>query len=126
MSAKSRVAQLNPSRVESAEDQPRHTATSREIEEYLLYLRSPSRVMGVNFLAGIMRGLGAAVGATAIIGLLIWALAKAVNLPLVGLHFKDIQEELHQLVQEARFNDELERIEVLLQQIEENTRSNER
>jgi len=53
----------------SESERASRVATGREIEEYLLYLRSPWRVMAVNFFAGMMRGLGAAVGATAVIGL---------------------------------------------------------
>jgi len=77
--------------------------------------------MSVNFFAGMMRGLGAAVGATAVVALLIWILAKAVNLPWVGGYFKDAQGEVLNLIEEARLTDNFNRIESLLWQIEKNT-----
>lgn len=96
-------------------------ATGREIEEYLLYLRSPWRVMGVNFFAGMMRGLGAAVGATAVIALGVWIIAKAVSLPLIGEYFTDLKSNVDELVQEAQISDDLRRVETLLRRIEANT-----
>jgi len=96
-------------------------ATGREIEEYLLYLRSPWRVMAVNFFAGMMRGLGAAVGATAVVALFVWVMAKAVALPLVGEHFAELRDTVDELVEEARFADDFQRVEFVLRRIEKNT-----
>ena len=96
-------------------------ATGREIEEYLLYLRSPTRVMAVNFFAGMMRGLGAAVGATAVIGLAVWLVAKAVTLPVIGAYFTDMRDHMNELIEEARFADDFQRVELVLRQIESNT-----
>jgi len=77
--------------------------------------------MSINFIAGMMRGLGAAVGATAVVALIIWLLAKAVSLPWVGSYFKDAQGEVLSLIEEARFSDDFQRVEALLWQIEKNT-----
>jgi len=77
--------------------------------------------MAVNFVAGMMRGLGAAIGATAVLAVMIWLLAKAVNLPVIGEYFKDAQSEIMALVEEARFTDDFRRVENLLKQIEKNT-----
>lgn len=96
-------------------------ATGREIEEYLLYLRSPWRVMGVNFFAGMMRGLGAAVGATAVLAFAVWLVAKAVALPVIGEYFTDMRDNLNELVEEARFADDFQRLELVLRRIEANT-----
>lgn len=105
----------------SESERASRVATGREIEEYLLYLRSPWRVMGVNFFAGMMRGLGAAVGATAVIALLVWVVAQAVALPLIGEHFADLRDTVDELVEEARFADDFQRVERILRQIEQNT-----
>lgn len=96
-------------------------ATGREIEEYLLYLRSPWRVMGVNFFAGMMRGLGAAVGATAVLAFSVWIITKAVSLPVIGEYFTDLRDNVDELVQEAQISDDLRRVENLLRRIEANT-----
>lgn len=98
-------------------------ATGREIEEYLLYLRSPVRVMAVNFFAGMMRGLGAAVGATAVLALSVWVVSKAVSLPVIGEYFTDLRDNVNELVQEAQISDDLNRVEELLRSIESNTAS---
>jgi len=96
-------------------------ATGREIEEFLLYLRSPWRVMGVNFVAGMMRGLGAAVGATAVIALAVWLVAKTAALPVVGEYFTDMRDNMNELIEEARFADDFQRVERVLRRIESNT-----
>jgi len=105
----------------SESERASRVATGREIEEYLLYLRSPWRVMAVNFFAGMMRGLGAAVGATAVIALAVWLLAKAVALPFIGEYFTDLRDNMNDLVEEARFSDDFRRIESILKRIEKNT-----
>jgi len=105
----------------SESERAARVATGREIEEYLLYLRSPWRVMGVNFIAGMMRGLGAAVGATAVIALMVWLLAQAVALPFVGNYFTDMRDKMDELVEEARFADDFRRVEAVLRRIEKNT-----
>jgi len=105
----------------SESERASRVATGREIEEYLLYLRSPWRVMAVNFFAGMMRGLGAAVGATAVIAIFVWIMAKAVALPLVGEHFAELRDTVDELVEEARFADDFQRVEFVLRRIEKNT-----
>ncbi len=105
----------------SESERASRVATGREIEEYLLYLRSPWRVMAVNFFAGMMRGLGAAVGATAVVALLVWVMAKAVALPFVGEHFTNLRDTVDELVEEARFADDFQRVEFVLRRIERNT-----
>lgn len=105
----------------SESERASRVATGREIEEYLLYLRSPWRVMAVNFFAGMMRGLGAAVGATAVIGLAVWLVAKAVALPVIGEYFTDMRDSMNEVIEEARFADDFQRVERVLRRIESNT-----
>jgi len=105
----------------SESERASRVATGREIEEYLLYLRSPWRVMAVNFFAGMMRGLGAAIGATAVIAFLVWVMAQAVALPFIGEHFAQLRDTVDELVEEARFADDFQRVEFVLRRIEKNT-----
>lgn len=105
----------------SESERASRVATGREIEEYLLYLRSPGRVMAVNFFAGMMRGLGAAVGATAVLALAVWLVTKAVALPLIGEHFTTMRDNMNELIEETRFADDLQRVEQVLRRIESNT-----
>ena len=77
--------------------------------------------MAVNFFAGMMRGLGAAVGATAVIGLAVWLVAKAVALPVIGEYFTDMRDSMNEVIEEARFADDFQRVERVLRRIESNT-----
>ena len=56
------------------------------LTEYITYLNNPRKVLLNNFGVGIMRGLGATVGATVVAGLLILFLKRLVvlNLPVIG------------------------------------------
>ncbi|MFO7151634.1 MAG: DUF5665 domain-containing protein [Bacillota bacterium] len=68
------------------------------LAEYLELYRNPSRLLYINFLAGIARGFGMAVGFTLLGALAIYILQRAVllNLPLIG----DFIAEIVRIVQE--------------------------
>lgn len=70
-----------------------------KIAEYVEYLNNIRRMLFINFLAGIARGLGMAVGFTLLGALLIYILRRIVllNLPLIG----DFIAEIVQLVNES-------------------------
>ena len=57
-----------------------------KIAEYIEYINDTRRMMAVNFMAGVARGLGMAVGFTILGALVIYMLQKLVllNLPLIG------------------------------------------
>ena len=64
---------------------------SREMEkyniaEYMNLLNDPRRYFAVNFLGGIARGLGVALGATIFAALVLYLMQRLVvlNLPLIG------------------------------------------
>lgn len=59
---------------------------SMRIAEYLDLLQRPRRIIYLNFLAGIAKGLGIAVGATIVFALLIEVLSRLIvlNLPVIG------------------------------------------
>lgn len=56
------------------------------IAEYLELLQKPSRIIYLNFLAGIAKGLGIAVGATIVFAVLLEILSHLIvlNLPVIG------------------------------------------
>jgi len=70
-----------------------------KIAEYVEYLNNTWRMLYTNFIAGIARGLGMAVGFTILGALLIYLLRQIVllNLPLIG----DLIAEIVQLVNDS-------------------------
>jgi len=56
------------------------------LAEYVEVLRNPRRLLYINFLIGLARGFGGAVGATVLVAVLFYFLQKAVvlNLPVIG------------------------------------------
>lgn len=88
-----------------------------ELEEYLVYLRSPWRIIWKNFLAGIFRGLGALVGASVVVALLLWLLTLTQSFPLIGQYMRSAHTQVTEFIEEARYTDDFQRVEVLLMQI---------
>lgn len=68
-----------------------------QIAEYVSLLNNPRRLFALNFVAGLARGFGSAVGFTVLAALLVMFLRQLVtiNLPLIG----DFIAELVELVQ---------------------------
>lgn len=70
------------------------------VAEFIELYRSPWRLMYLNFLSGLFRGFGLAVGFTAVGALFLYVLGRiaALNLPVVGEFIAEIarivQEEL--------------------------------
>ncbi len=65
-------------------------------KEFVVYLNSPWRIVWSNFLGGIFRGLGIIIGMTVVFAILIWALGKIVDFPLIGEYFLDLKNLLEQ------------------------------
>ncbi|WP_028307430.1 DUF5665 domain-containing protein [Desulfitibacter alkalitolerans] len=63
-----------------------------QIREYVSLLEDPKRLIYMNFLAGVARGLGMAVGFTLLGALALYLLQKVVllNLPLISDFIADI------------------------------------
>jgi hypothetical protein len=72
-----------------------------KIEEYVNYLEHPKRLLWSNFLAGLSRGFGIAVGVTILGAVVIYLLEIIVdwNLPVIGKFISEIvrivQEDLN-------------------------------
>jgi hypothetical protein len=62
--------------------------------DFVRYLRSPWRIMWVNFWAGVFRGLGILLGMTVVVALLVWFLTKMVDFPLIGQYFEEVLDAI--------------------------------
>lgn len=62
------------------------------LAEYLEILRNPKRLLYVNFLGGVARGFGMAIGFTLLGAFVIYILQRMVvlNLPIIGTFIADI------------------------------------
>jgi len=66
--------------------------------EFVMYLKSPRRIILWNFVAGMFRGLGIVVGMTIVVAGLVWVMSKMVDFPLIGEYFEDILKILKNAV----------------------------
>jgi predicted PurR-regulated permease PerM len=71
-----------------------------EVKEYVKLFKKPRRYMFMQFLAGIVRGMGIAIGFTVFMVTLLYALRAlgALNIPYVGHYIADVVKIVqHQL-----------------------------
>ncbi|HZX21573.1 MAG TPA: DUF5665 domain-containing protein [Clostridia bacterium] len=54
------------------------------IAEYIEMMSNPKRVIFLNFIAGLTRGLGMGIGFTVLAGVVLYIMRGWVNLPVVG------------------------------------------
>lgn len=87
-----------------------HERAAQSMENFVLYVSSPWRVVWVNFIAGIFRGLGAVIGASIVIAAIVWLLSLFTQIPLVGEYAEDVEEIVTGYVHETNYNDELGRV----------------
>ncbi|NVK32168.1 MAG: hypothetical protein HWE20_14265 [Gammaproteobacteria bacterium] len=99
--------------------QPSEQQLADWIEQVHNYLLSPWTLIWRNFVAGVFRGLGAAVGATLVLSLLVWAIAKMASLPLVGEYLGGMKEQLTAYAEKTNYTDEFERLEAELVRLNE-------
>ncbi|MFH1825953.1 MAG: DUF5665 domain-containing protein [bacterium] len=89
------------SRVQKLADAIEHT----RIDEYTSMMIRPWKFFFFNFLVGIFRGVGIAIGMTIIAAILIYVLSQAVksmiDLPVVGMYFDAISQFLNQFVNQG-------------------------
>ena len=62
------------------------TLEKMRLAEYIAYLNRPGRLIGLNFLVGLVRGLGTALGAGILAGVAYIILKRIIvlNLPVIG------------------------------------------
>ena len=94
---------------------------SSGLDDFMAYVQSPWRIVWTNLLVGIFRGLGVAIGATAVLALLVWLLSLAGSFPLIGQFARELNDQITQYAEDTRYGDDFRRLEVILEQIEENT-----
>ncbi len=92
---------------------------NRALKEFIRYSSDPWRIIWANFVAGIFRGLGAIIGASMFIALLIWLLTLFVDVPLIGEYAENIRKAVTGYVDDTNYNDEFERIGDTLERIED-------
>ncbi len=88
------------------------------MEYFIQYVSSPWRIIWVNFLAGIFRGLGALIGASIVLALIVWVLAQLVDVPLVGEYAKNVKATMTSYIKDTNYNDDFDRIGDTLERIE--------
>lgn len=54
------------------------------VAEYIEMISNPKRVIFMNFVAGLIRGLGMGIGFTILAGVVLYIMRSWVNLPVVG------------------------------------------
>jgi len=60
------------------------------IAEYIEIMNNPKKLIFYNFIGGLARGLGTAIGLTFLVALLVFMLRKIVDLPLIGEYIADL------------------------------------
>lgn len=61
-----------------------------KISEYTEIINNPKRLLIVNFVGGLARGLGMAIGFTLLAAVLIYVIRQMVNLPLIGKYIAEL------------------------------------
>ncbi len=74
------------------------TLEKMRLAEYIAYLNSPGRLLWFNFLVGLLRGLGTALGAGLLAGVAYFLLKRIVvlNLPVIGGFIAELSRYVHQ------------------------------
>ncbi len=60
------------------------------------------QVYRMNFVRGLMFGLGSALGGTVVLALAVWLLTQLLSLPLVGGYVQDVKNSINQSLQQRR------------------------
>lgn len=74
-------------RLEALENRLEKIATDLErmkLADYVDIMNNPRKLLYTNFIGGLARGLGTAIGVTALAAILFYILRQTVNLPLIG------------------------------------------
>ena len=74
------------------------TLEKMRLAEYIAYLNRPGRLLWYNFLVGLVRGLGTALGAGFLAGIAYFLLKRIVilNLPVIGGLIAELSKYVHQ------------------------------
>lgn len=74
------------------------TLEKMRLAEYIAYLNRPGRLLWFNFLVGLLRGLGTALGAGVLAGFAYFLLKRMVvlNLPVIGGFIAELSKYVNQ------------------------------
>ena len=108
---------LNEKREIASDSDLRRAADN--LEYFVSYVSSPWRIIWVNFVAGVFRGLGAVIGASIVIAVIIWLLGLFTKIPLLGEYAQEFDQVVSGYIYKTDYNDELDRMGDTLQRIEE-------
>lgn len=86
-------------------------------EEFIEYIKSPWKLILPNLVAGIARGVGTLLGATIVIAIITWFIAKLAVIPLIGQYFGQIQTETQKYIEATNYSDEFRDMGSLLREI---------
>ena len=92
------------------------------VVEYMEYLQSGKRVLWTNLKAGIAKGIGITIGASMVLGVLVWILTMLVDLPLIGEYFESAEHFVTDYVDSTDYSDEFAEMNRLLDEINENSK----
>lgn len=62
------------------------------VRDVLLSINNPRRLLWLNFIAGVARGLGLTVGTAIVLAFLFFVLQKIVSLPIIGEYIANLIE----------------------------------
>ncbi len=93
------------------------------LEYFVNYVSSPWRIIWMNFVAGIFRGLGAIIGASIVIGLVIWVLGLFTKIPLLSEYTQEVDEFVSEYIYKTDYNEELDQMNETLRRIEESLKN---
>ncbi len=66
------------------------TMEKTKIAEYTELIKNPKKLLLINFIGGLARGLGMAIGFTLLAALIIYMIRQLVNLPLIGKYIAEL------------------------------------
>lgn len=74
------------------------TLEKMKLAEYIAYLNRPGRLIWLNFVVGLMRGLGTALGAGILAGFAYYLIKRIVvlNLPVIGGFIAELSKYVNQ------------------------------
>lgn len=72
------------------------TIERSRIREYMMLTDSKRRLFLINFVAGLGKGFGQAIGLTVLAGVLFYLLSSWVNLPVIGEHIAKLMDIVDQ------------------------------
>ena len=125
------LIQNNKNLSESEKQQYKNFLTITEsmgLDEFLELIQSPWRIFWMNFVAGMIRGIGALIGAAVVIALIGWLLSKVISLPLIGEklepYIHQAQSEIQKYTESTNYKNNFEQMQKTLQEIRDELKKN--